>query len=218
MIKKSLTNIAAIIIWLVPIFYFLHIYSNLPQTVALHFDINGNPNRYGNKDELIGVQILLSVITITVYFLIHYLPKIDPKKTVSYSAETFKKVSFLLVIFLSAIQLITINSSITGRFTLNKFLLPILGLFFAYLGNLMHSIKPNYFFGIRTPWTLEDPETWRATHQLGGKLWFIGGITITIITLILPTKIAFPIFIGIIITMSLIPVAYSYLYFKKHNQ
>jgi len=218
MIKKSLTNIAAIIIWLVPIFYFLHIYSNLPQTVALHFDINGNPNRYGNKDELIGVQILLSVITITVYFLIHYLPKIDPKKTVSYSAETFKKVSFLLVIFLSAIQLITINSSITGRFTLNKFLLPILGLFFAYLGNLMHSIKPNYFFGIRTPWTLEDPETWRATHQLGGKLWFIGGITITIITLILPTKIAFPIFIGIIITMSLIPVVYSYLYFKKHNQ
>ena len=218
MIKKSLTNIAAIIIWLVPIFYFLHIYSNLPQTVALHFDINGNPNRYGNKDELIGVQILLSVITITVYFLIHYLPKIDPKKTVSYSAETFKKVSFLLVIFLSAIQLITINSSITGRFTLNKFLLPILGLFFAYLGNLMHSIKPNYFFGIRTPWTLEDPETWRATHQLGGKLWFIGGITITIITLILPTKIAFPIFIGIIITMSLIPVIYSYLYFKKHNQ
>ena len=206
MIKKSLTNIAAIIIWLVPIFYFLHIYSNLPQTVALHFDINGNPNRYGNKDELIGVQILLSVITITVYFLIHYLPKIDPKKTVSYSAETFKKISFLLVIFLSAIQLITINSSITGRFTLNKFLLPILGLFFAYLGNLMHSIKPNYFFGIRTPWTLEDPETWRATHQLGGKLWFIGGITITIITLILPTKIAFPIFIGIIITMSLIPV------------
>lgn len=218
MIKKSLTNIAAIIIWLVPIFYFLHIYSNLPQTVALHFDINGNPNRYGNKDELIGVQILLSVITITVYFLIHYLPKIDPKKTVSYSAETFKKISFLLVIFLSAIQLITINSSITGRFTLNKFLLPILGLFFAYLGNLMHSIKPNYFFGIRTPWTLEDPETWRATHQLGGKLWFIGGITITIITLILPTKIAFPIFIGIIITMSLIPVIYSYLYFKKHNQ
>ena len=184
----------------------------------MHFDINGNPNRYGNKDELIGVQILLSVITITVYFLIHYLPKIDPKKTVSYSAETFKKISFLLVIFLSAIQLITINSSITGRFTLNKFLLPILGLFFAYLGNLMHSIKPNYFFGIRTPWTLEDPETWRATHQLGGKLWFIGGITITIITLILPTKIAFPIFIGIIITMSLIPVIYSYLYFKKHNQ
>jgi uncharacterized membrane protein len=217
MIKKNLATIAAIIIWLVPIFYFIHIYSNLPQTIALHFGIDGKPNRFGNKEELLWTMCLFSVINIGVYFLITFLPKIDPKKTASYSAETFKKVSFLLVIFLSALQLIIINSAITGGFALNKFMLPIMGLFFAYLGNLMHNIKPNYFFGIRTPWTLEDPETWRATHQLGGKLWFIGGITITVITLIIPAKIAVPIFIGIMVIIALIPVIYSYIYFKKHH-
>ena len=62
------------------------------------------------------------------------------------------------------------------------------GLLFAFMGNLMHNIKPNYFAGVRTPWTLEDPDTWRATHRLAGKLWFGGGIFVTIAVLVLPVE------------------------------
>ncbi len=64
----------------------------------------------------------------------------------------------------------------------------------------MHSIKPNYFAGMRTPWTLEDNDTWRATHRLAGKLWFAGGIILTIIALLLPAET------GAIVFMSLVAV------------
>ncbi len=218
MIKKNLADFAALIIWLLPIIYFIKIYSSLPQIVALHFGIDGKPDRFGDKGEMIWPIVLLSALTIGIYFLIKYLPKIDPKKTAGYSADTFKKISFLLVIFLSALELFIINSAITGSFTFHKFMFPLFGLFFAYLGNLMHSIKSNYFVGIRTPWTLEDPETWRATHQLGGKMWFVGGIIITISTLLLPYKIGFIIFLSITLIIALIPVIYSFIYFKKHNK
>ena len=216
--KSTIVDIAAFIIWLLPILYFGKMYTALPETVPLHFGFDGKPDRYGSKEELIGAVAIISAVTIGIYFLIKFLPKIDPKKTAGYSADTFKKIAVALVIFLSGIQFFVINSSVTGTIALDKLLFPFLGLFFAYLGNLMHSIKPNYFVGIRTPWTLEDEDTWRSTHQLAGKIWFAGGIIITIATLFLPVKIGSVILFTGIIIMALIPVAYSYFYYKNHKQ
>lgn len=152
------------------------------------------------------------------YLFLNQVPaRIDPKKTARYSAGTFRKLSFSLVVFFSALQLFIINAAISGSFAMSKFMLPLFGLFFIYLGNLMHSVKPNYFFGIRTPWALEDENTWRATHQLASKLWLAGGLAITILTLLSPYKTGFIVFMCIVLLITLIPVIYSYRYYKKHN-
>jgi len=217
MIKKNLSGFAALIIWLLPVLYFLKIYNSIPQTVPVHFGLDGTADRYGSKQELIWMFIILSAITIGIYFLITNLPRIDPKKTAGYSAATFKKLSLTLVVFLSALQLFIINATVSGSFSMSKFMLPLIGLLFAFLGNLMHSVKPNYFFGIRTPWALEDENTWRATHQLAGKLWLAGGIAITIATLLFSYKTGFIIMICIVTAITLIPVIFSYQYYKKHK-
>ena len=218
MIKKNLSGFAALIIWLLPVLYLLKIYNTIPQTVPVHFGLDGIADRYGSKQELIWMFIILSAVTIGIYFLIRNLPRIDPKKTAGYSAATFKKLSLTLVVFLSALQLCIINAAVSGNFSMSKFMLPLLGLLFAFLGNLMHSVKPNYFFGIRTPWALEDENTWRATHQLGGKLWVAGGIIITLITFILSPKAGFIFFICVTLLITLIPVVFSYRYYKTHKK
>ncbi len=217
MIKKNLSSFAALIIWLLPVLYLLKIYNAIPQTVPVHFGLDGTADRYGSKQELIWMFIILSTVTIGIYFLITNLPRIDPKKTAGYSAATFKKLSLTLVVFLSALQLFIINAAVSGSFSMSKFMLPLLGLLFAFLGNLMHSVKPNYFFGIRTPWALEDENTWRATHQLAGKLWLAGGIGITIATLLFSYKTGFIILMSIVTVITLIPVIFSYQYYKKHK-
>ncbi|MGC4101408.1 SdpI family protein [Ferruginibacter sp.] len=215
--KKNWVTLAVFIIWLLPALYFIKIYNNLPPQVPLHFGLNGKPDRYGSKDELMGVMALLSVISLGVYFLVKYLPKIDPKKTASYSSNTFSSIALVVVVFLAALQLLIINASVNGSFALSKFLFPLLGLFFTFLGNLMFSVKPNYFVGIRTPWTLENANTWRVTHQLAGKMWFAGGIAIAVICLLLPFTVATIVFISITLIITLIPVIYSYTYYKKHQ-
>jgi uncharacterized membrane protein len=91
----------------------------------------------------------------------------------------------------------------------------LVGLLFAFIGNIMLNIKPNYFAGIRTPWTLESEDNWCATHRLAGKLWFAGGILITILTLLIPSKAGFVVFMCCVGVLVLIPAIYSYLYFKK---
>lgn len=216
--QKNLSGFATVIIWLLPVLYFIAIYNTIPQTVPMHFGIDGKADRYGSKEELIWVVTAMSALAIGIYFLIRFLPRIDPKKTARYSAGTFKKLSFSLIVFFSALQLFIINAAISGSFAMSKFMLPLMGLFFIYLGNLMHSVKPNYFFGIRTPWALEDENTWRATHQLASKLWLAGGLAITILTLLLPYKMGFIVFMCIVLVITLIPIIFSYRYFKKHKK
>jgi uncharacterized membrane protein len=206
------------IIICIPIIYTISVYSALPQTIPIHFDMEGNPNGYAGKDSIWVVMLLMSAVSAGVYLLIKNLPKIDPKKTAGQSPEMYHKIALVLVVFLCAISLMIVYAGVHGSISINHLMLPLLGLFFAVLGNYMHSIKPNYFVGFRTPWTLENEDNWRKTHQLVGKIWVPGGVLITLGSLLLPAKAAFIFFIAMVILMVIIPGIFSYRYYKKHNQ
>lgn len=215
--KFNALDAAALVIWLLPVAYVAYIYSSLPVSVPVHFGIDGNPDRYGSRAEFIGTQAILMGTSVFVYLLLKFLPAIDPKKMVKYGEATFQKMALGLVLFLSALTIAIAFSTLSHSFKIHRLILPIIGLLLAFMGNIMHSIKPNYFFGLRTPWTLEDNETWRATHRVAGKLWFIGGIILTIAVLLLPAKAGFIVFMSMVSVLVLIPYIYSYIYFKKHQ-
>jgi uncharacterized membrane protein len=46
------------------------------------------------------------------------------------------------------------------------------------LGNVMGKIRPNWFVGVRTPWTLSSTASWNKTHQLAGWLFVLMGVCI----------------------------------------
>ena len=74
----------------------------------------------------------------------------------------------------------------------------------------MKNVKPNYFFGIRTPWTLANDEVWRKTHLLSSKIWVWGNLILATIILIIPNNYSSTVFISGIILLAAIPVYYSY--------
>lgn len=215
--KITALDIAAFIVWLLPLIYLATIYNNLPASVPLHFNINGQPDRYGNKSALLLPVCILSGASIIIYLLLKVLPVIDPKRKARYSVGVFKKLGFGLIVFMAAINITIMYRVLHQNFNVQKIIFPLIGLLFTFLGNFMYSIKPNYFVGIRTPWTLESESTWRKTHQLASKLWMAGGIVITAVTLVVTAKPATFIFVGIVLLISFIPIIYSYIYFKKHQ-
>jgi uncharacterized membrane protein len=215
--KFSLLDVAALVIWLLPIGYLLWVYSSLPAIVPMHYGADGVPNRYSSKSEFLTMQLIFPLISGGLYFLLKFLPSIDPKKQVKYGEQTFQRLGFGMVIFMAAISIAITFATINQSFKIDKLLLPLIGLLFVFLGNIMYSIKPNYFAGVRTPWTLEDEGNWRATHRLAGKVWVIGGLAITIAMLALPEGTGTYVFLPSIIIMSVIPIIYSYIYFKKHQ-
>lgn len=207
---------AIVLVALLPLAYLAVAWSSLPQTVALHFGADFKPDRIGSKGELWLVASVLSLVSIGLYFLLTNLHRFDPKQKGNSSANaTFKRLATGLVVFLSALNVIIVLSAKDGT-ALQNFLFPLVGLLFAFIGNYMHNVRPNYFAGLRLPWTLSSNENWRKTHQLAGKMWFVGGLLIAVVSLFLPLAIMLPLFIGTIVVLTIIPAVYSYRLFKHH--
>ena len=199
-----------------PMAYLASIYEALPDIVPTHFNHKGEVDGRGEKSNLLFMNLLITTVSLFTYFLVKYANKIDPKKS-GQSPELLQKIAYMLLVFLSAIQMVIIHATQTGSLEGNRYLMPLIGLLFAGLGNFMHSIKPNYFIGMRLPWTLEDPENWRKTHQLGSKLWMIGGIAIAVVTPFFNDGKEFIIAMSILALIVIYPMIYSYRFYKKQQ-
>ena len=208
-----------LIMMAIPFAYLAYIWNDLPEKIPVHFGLNGLPDRFGNKPEIFVLLIILAVVAIGIYFLLQNIHRIDPKR--KYAASTLSvmvKLSVVVVLLLTFVSLLILYSTLNGKITGMPLMFFALSLFWVIMGNLMHSIKPNYFAGIRLPWTLESEDNWRKTHQLASKVWFAGGIFLAILSLLLNTKILMATFLSIVVIMLAIPIIYSYVLYKRSLQ
>jgi len=91
-----------------------------------------------------------------------------------------------------------------------------IGLFFMILGNQLSKSRQMYMVGIRTPWTLADPDIWIATHRLGGKLMMIAGLVWLVAAACgWVSLLAAPLLVAVMLVASLVPVVYSYLLWRR---
>lgn len=202
----------------VPWIYLAFIWDDLPQIIPTHFGINGAPDNFGQKNEILIIPSVFSVLGILMYLIMRNIHKIDPKK--KYKATTaavLSKLAVITIVFLCVVSLFVFRWTLKGHVEGLQVLLCAMGLFFSYIGNLMYSIKPNYLAGFRVPWVLENEENWRKTHQLASKIWFTGGIVLAITALILKLKMLMIVFMAAVFIMTLIPVLYSYNVYRKSS-
>jgi len=209
------------IIWLIiiaPPVYLALAWNNLPEKIAMHFDLKGNVNGFGSKNDLLLIILLLTFLNTGIYLLLTNLYRIDPKKYAAENKSRFHRIAFAVSVFLSAILCLIIYSGAHQDIKFSpRLVLAGVGLLFAFIGNYMHNIKPNYFAGIRLPWTLENEENWKKTHLLGGKLFFGGGLLIAVICLLTPVIVSIAVFFTITIIITAIPCVYSYRLYKKQK-
>lgn len=90
------------------------------------------------------------------------------------------------------------------------------GLMFAAIGNYMPKTKMNSTIGIKISWTYSSEANWNATHRFAGKLWFVGGI-VMLFGIILPEEAAIVVMFFTMIVICILPVGYSYRFFKKEK-
>jgi uncharacterized membrane protein len=207
------------IILSIPWIYLAFIWNDLPATIPTHFGINGLPDKFGEKYELLIVPAVFTIVGIGMYFILRNIHKIDPKK--KYTAATsavLSKIAVALMILLCAVSLFVFYWTLKGKIEGIPLFFCGLGLFFAYLGNLMHSIKPNYFVGYRIPWALENEENWRKTHQLASKIWFVGGLALAVISLLLNGKVLTIVFITALCILAFVPIIYSYNVYRQSEK
>ena len=215
--SKSFQSILVALLVALPLAYLVKVYPSLPAVIPTHFGFDGKPDDYSDKKSMVWIVIGITILSILVYLLVRYLPRFDPKKTASQSAGNMQKMGVAVVALMSAVTISILYSSQQGMISFNRLFNPLMGIFFIVVGNWMYNIKPNYFVGIRVPWTLESPDNWRATHRMGSKLWVVGGILIAICSPFLAGKTTEYFFVVITFGLAFIPIIYSFLYFKNHR-
>ncbi len=211
-IKSEIAPIVLILISLLASFYF---YAHFPPVVVTHWNFAGQPNGWSSAA---FAAFFLHLLLLGMYLLFLAIPYLDPKKD---RYEQFRKPYHIFKAILIAVMVIIyFIASLNGiGYSLNVSLwVPlIIGLLFIILGNYMGKIKPNWFMGIRTPWTLSSEEVWNKTHRFGGKAFIIGGL-LMLIQGFLPVSWRFPIFIFIILLLTVGTFGYSYYAFLQEKK
>ncbi len=196
-----------------PFAYLLFIWSELPASIPGHYGPGGRPDRYNAKEVLLAVLVGGSVLM----YALRYLPHFDPKGNLL--GANFVKIRWLIVAFWSAFVGWFWYISLHGT-TPDSLLTTVLvgsNLLLAGIGNLMYTLKPSFFVGIRTPWTLSNDTVWRKTHHLAGWLLVAGGLMGAVLAWLLPTALKMPVSLSLITALVLIPVGYSYWVYRQQN-
>lgn len=187
-------------------------YQQMPAQVPIHWGINGQADGWGSRE---FAAFFFPALIVGMYLLLILIPFLDPKKErYAEFTKAYWAIRFLLVLFLIYIYFISSLIGIGYNISISKSIAAGMGVLYLVMGNYLGKIRPNWFVGIRTPWTMSSEEVWTKTHRLGGKLFVLAGF-LCILGIILPSAWAFILIVGSVLLAALITVVYSYIIYKK---
>lgn len=173
MIKLKKTEILILILTIVYLITAAIIYPYLPEQIATHWNAQGIADDFSPK--LFGVLIMpfFFIFVLVIYSMFsrtEYFKKEEINKQLSTTIT-------LSVLFLFLISILSLVYNLGIKFNMSYFMIPATSALLIALGIILKNVKTrNPFFGIRTPWTLLDQETWEKTHVFGSKVFIILGI------------------------------------------
>jgi uncharacterized membrane protein len=202
-----------IFIALLPMVIFLLCWKRLPDQVPMHYNLEGEIDDWGSKWEMIA---LLGGMNVFMYFLFRYIPHLDPKRFKDQAWKSYNVIRMITSLFICLISLYIVGSTLTQSVSFISTGLPItMCLLLIGLGNYFPVMKPNYFIGIRTPYTLENEEVWKKTHVYFGRIWFWGGIGLIPFAIFLPEPWNVISVVGFILATTALSFVLSFKWHKK---
>jgi len=149
--------------------------------VPIHWNVQGEPN--GFAPAWLGF-LLIPAITAGIVVLMTVIPRIEPRReNLRRSAPAYRTMAVALVVLMAAIQAVVVLSG-TGMVIPVGYVVGIgVGALFVFIGNVLATVRSNFMFGVRTPWTLSSDRSWDRTHRLVGRLFVLTGILMIVLAL-----------------------------------
>ena len=161
-------------------------HERMPESVPIHWGFDGRPNGWAQKDQVFLIYYLLPTIMFgTTVLGLFVLPRVSPTQfAVADFRQTYDYVFALVTLLLAYLHAMILSAALAGGQLPERPFIAGLFVFFALIGNVLGKLKPNFWMGIRTPWTLADPQVWERTHRVGAWSFTAVGILGAIATLL----------------------------------
>lgn len=200
---------------LAPIALLAVLYGALPDQVPVNWGFHGQVS-YDDKSTL----WMLTLLSPLLLFLFRAFPRVDPrKKNYAKFQGYYDGFCLFMLLFLLCLDCLILSESLwPGRIAVWRVIVMAVGVLFMVLGNIMPKFKNNFFAGIRTPWTLSDPDVWNRTNRLGGRCLFLLGLVMLPAGLLLGEQLTFALLMAGIAVVVLVPVVLSYVWYQKKQK
>ncbi len=185
---------------------------HLPPRVVTHWNAAGQPNGWSAP---LAAVLLPPALALGIWLLLLLLPAIDPRRA-NYATFLgfYRGLRLAVVLVAAAAQAATLWAAAghgTGGLPLTQLVVAAL---FVFVGNSLGRVRPNYFVGIRTPWTLANEEVWRRTHRFAAPLFVAGGL-VAALGIVLPAAWRVVALIVGVAGAAVVSVVYSYFAFRR---
>jgi uncharacterized membrane protein len=215
--KNKLIWLEALLV-LVPFLALLALWKDLPDRVPVHWNLHGQIDGWSSKPSL----FIMPVFSLGTMALLHFLPRIDPKlrRTPDGQGRMQKVLAIFrltLATFFALIFFMVLTASLGHPVPASRIVPGSILLLLAIFGNYFSNLRPNYFAGIRTPWTLESPATWRATHRLAGRVLFFGSLTLLVLQFFVSERVFAPLLFSSVLLWAAWAVWYSWHHFNTQG-
>ncbi len=186
-------------------------WTGAPERVPVHWSAQGNVDRWGGRAE--GL-LLLPFIVVALSVLQRVLPRLDPGRA-NYAnfAGAWSSVWLAITVLMASLYAAVLLEMHGHGVDMARVAPALLGGLFVLLGAFMGKLRPNWFMGIRTPWTLSSKTSWIRTHRLAGWMFLVSGLVVWMAAALQPPS-ALYVLAGCAITTGLGCTIYSYLVWR----
>ena len=187
-------------------------YPHLPERVATHWGLDGEPDGWSSP---LGAVLFAPLLVAGLWAFFRVLPRIDPRgrNYARFPAAYHVTVNATLSI-VAVMHAATLAIALGWPISMTRFVCVALGLMLMVIGNVMPRARPNFFVGVRTPWTLSSDRVWERTHRVAGYLFVAAG-AVTLLAATLPSRWAVPVLLAAVSTAALSSVVYSYVLWSR---
>ncbi len=177
-------------------------------TVPVHWNVNGDPDGYASA---LAAFAITPLIGLAVVGLLAIVPRIEPRRmNLQRSADAYRTVAIALVLLVVVIHLAVVLAAVGTPVPMGLLVGASVGVLFVIIGNVLGTVRSNFMFGVRTPWTLSSDRAWDRTHRLVGRLFVAAGLLLIPLAVTGQMALVVVVMLVFVVAILVTAVAYSY--------
>jgi uncharacterized membrane protein len=142
--------------------------------IPTHWNLQGQVN--GHMPKTLGLLLSPVIATFTTVLFLAIL-RIEPRQNnLARSRGLFAAALLGTLVVMAATQALVVFAALGRNPPVNSIIPPLLAFLIIAIGNFLPKSRANFFFGVRTPWTLESDYSWEKTNRWAGRFFVATGL------------------------------------------